>query len=93
MEIGVQLDERSPHAAKKTSHRHIGPVRYLGIADRGVCPPRSPQPPRVSRRQPEFGVVVEKNLMIPVRDGVKLAADLYRPARDGKPAPGRFPGF
>ena len=51
------------------------------------------QAPRVSRRQPEFGVVVEKNLMIPVRDGVKLAADLYRPARDGKPAPGRFPAL
>ncbi len=47
----------------------------------------------MSRRQPEFGVVVEKNLMIPVRDGVKLAADLYRPARDGKPAPGRFPAL
>ena len=49
--------------------------------------------PRVSRRQPEFGVVVEKNVMIPMRDGVQLAADLYRPARDGKPAPGRFPAL
>ena len=26
-----------------------------------------------------------------MRDGVRLAADIYRPARDGKPAPGRFP--
>jgi putative CocE/NonD family hydrolase len=29
--------------------------------------------------------------MIPARDGVRLAADIYRPARDGKPAEGRFP--
>jgi putative CocE/NonD family hydrolase len=49
------------------------------------------QPPAVSLRPAEFGVVIEKNVMIPVRDGVRLAADIYRPARDGKPAPGRFP--
>src|SRR5271165_7201056 len=49
--------------------------------------------PAVSHRPAEHGVVVEKNLMIPVRDGVNLAADVYRPARDGKPAPGRFPAL
>jgi putative CocE/NonD family hydrolase len=48
------------------------------------------QPP-VSKRAAEFGVVVERNVMIPMRDGVHLAADLYRPAKDGQPAPGRFP--
>ena len=31
--------------------------------------------------------------MIPMRDGVQLAADIYRPARDGKPAAGRFPAL
>jgi putative CocE/NonD family hydrolase len=49
--------------------------------------------PAVSRRPPEYGVIVEKNLMITVRDGVRLAADIYRPAREGKPAPGRFPAL
>lgn len=29
--------------------------------------------------------------MIPMRDGVKLAADVYRPAQKGVAAPGRFP--
>jgi putative CocE/NonD family hydrolase len=38
-------------------------------------------------------VIVEKNVMIPVRDGVRLAADLYRPAKDGKVASGRFPSL
>ena len=49
--------------------------------------------PAVTHRPAEYGVVIEKNLMIPVRDGVRLAADIYRPAREGKPAPGRFPAL
>src|SRR5262249_51957511 len=47
--------------------------------------------PKVARREAEHGVVVAKDVMIPMRDGVRLAADLYRPARDGKPVDGRFP--
>jgi uncharacterized protein len=49
--------------------------------------------PAVSHRPAEYGVAIEKNLMIPVRDGVRLAVDIYRPAREGKPAPGRFPAL
>jgi len=51
------------------------------------------QPPQVNRRPAEFGVVVETNVMVPMRDGVRLALDVYRPARDGKPTPGRFPAL
>jgi len=51
------------------------------------------QAPRTSARPAEFEIVVEKNLKIPMRDGTRLAADLYRPARAGKPAPGRFPAI
>jgi hypothetical protein len=29
--------------------------------------------------------------MVPMRDGVRLATDVYRPARRGRPVPGRFP--
>ena len=29
--------------------------------------------------------------MVPMRDGVKLATDVYLPARNGAPAPGKFP--
>lgn len=49
------------------------------------------QAPRVEDRQGAFDVVVETNVMIPVRDGVKLAADVYRPARDGMPVEEKFP--
>jgi hypothetical protein len=32
-----------------------------------------------------------KNLLIPMRDGVRLATDIYRPARDGALSEGQFP--
>lgn len=37
------------------------------------------------------GVVVERDLVIPMRDGVALAADVHRPAQNGRPLPGPFP--
>jgi uncharacterized protein len=40
---------------------------------------------------PPYDVIVAKNIMVPMRDGVKLATDVYRPARGGAPVPGRFP--
>ena len=39
----------------------------------------------------EYGVAVIRNIMVPMRDGVKLATDVYLPARNGAPVPGKFP--
>jgi uncharacterized protein len=41
--------------------------------------------------QPEYGIVVAQDVMVPMRDGVRLATDVYRPARDGEPVPGALP--
>jgi putative CocE/NonD family hydrolase len=38
-----------------------------------------------------FDVALTSDVMVPMRDGVKLATDIYRPARNGKPVAGRFP--
>ena len=38
-----------------------------------------------------FEAVVERDVMVSMRDGVRLATDIYRPARDGRPVEGRFP--
>lgn len=35
----------------------------------------------------EPGVMVEKNVMVPMRDGVKLAVDIYRPKKQTGPLP------
>lgn len=38
-----------------------------------------------------FDVAVERDVMIAMRDGIRLATDIYRPARGSRPAAGRFP--
>lgn len=43
-------------------------------------------------RPAEFGSVREP-VRVPMRDGVRLACQLTRPATGGRPAPGRFPGI
>jgi putative CocE/NonD family hydrolase len=40
-----------------------------------------------------YGMVLESNLGVMTRDGVRLATDVYRPARDGKAVAGRFPAI
>ena len=39
----------------------------------------------------EYGISVTQDVMVPMRDGVRLAADVYRPTMDGEMAQGRFP--
>jgi putative CocE/NonD family hydrolase len=38
-----------------------------------------------------FGIVVSKDVMVRMRDGIRLATDLYRPASEGELVPGRYP--
>ncbi|MCJ9753054.1 CocE/NonD family hydrolase [Neorhizobium sp. BETTINA12A] len=38
-------------------------------------------------------VIVERDVMVTMRDGVKLATDVYRPAKDGKVIDGRLPAI
>ena len=38
-----------------------------------------------------YGIVISRDVMVPMRDGVRLAFDIYRPARDGDVVEGRFP--
>ncbi len=40
---------------------------------------------------PSYDVATAVNVMVPMRDGVKLATDVYMPAQDGQLAPGKFP--
>jgi putative CocE/NonD family hydrolase len=38
-----------------------------------------------------YGVVLSHDVMVPMRDGVRLATDIHRPALNGVPALGKFP--
>jgi uncharacterized protein len=39
----------------------------------------------------DYGVVLARDVDMRARDGVRLATDVWRPARDGEPLPGPFP--
>jgi putative CocE/NonD family hydrolase len=39
----------------------------------------------------DYGIVLSKDVMVRMRDGIRLATDLYRPARDGELVDGRWP--
>jgi putative CocE/NonD family hydrolase len=41
--------------------------------------------------QPEYGIIIAKDVMLSMRDGVRLASDIYYPARDGQPVAGKHP--
>ena len=44
-----------------------------------------------SKEEEPYDVALTSDVMVSMRDGVRLATDVYRPARNGKPLPGRFP--
>jgi putative CocE/NonD family hydrolase len=43
------------------------------------------------RSEVTYEVIVEKDVMVTMRDGVRLATDIYRPALDGQPVDRPFP--
>jgi putative CocE/NonD family hydrolase len=45
----------------------------------------------VSAADEPYGTVVVENVMVPMRDGVRLATNVYRPARQGAAVEARFP--
>jgi putative CocE/NonD family hydrolase len=46
---------------------------------------------RARGQEPAYEIIAQKNVMVPMRDGVRLATDIYRPARHGVAMEGRFP--
>jgi uncharacterized protein len=47
--------------------------------------------PLGAQTQTPYEVAAAKDVMLTMRDGVRLAADIYRPARNGAPVEGKFP--
>jgi uncharacterized protein len=45
------------------------------------------------KTQARYDVVVQKDVRVPMRDGTKVALDLYLPAKDGKPVESKHPAL
>ncbi len=65
--------------------RRLVAIIVLGLTGAAFAAGQQPSQP------PAGSYVVEKNVMVPMRDGVRLATDLYFPAREGARLEGRFP--
>lgn len=53
--------------------------------------PKAVKPAPAAEEKEEGRVEVKTNVMVAMRDGVKLATDIYLPAKDGKALKGKFP--
>src|SRR5438876_2690982 len=56
-----------------------------------LAPAAVPESTVAQRSTPRYGIIVARDVMVPMRDGVRLATDIYRPAIDGEPVAGRLP--
>ncbi len=65
---------------------HIFAVFCAGVF---LCAAQQPSPPQIDSAT----YVIEKNVMVAMRDGVKLATDIYYPAAGGVKREGKFPAI
>jgi uncharacterized protein len=63
----------------------------LACAGIFVCAVTFMRPLLVAQSESTAEMVVMKNVMVTMRDGTKLATDIYRPAKNGAAIPGKFP--
>jgi putative CocE/NonD family hydrolase len=68
---------------------HFSLTMFLGLSIVMLLP--SPGTRLHAQTEPRYEIIVSKNVMIPMRDGVTLATDIYRPGRNGVPIDGKFP--
>jgi putative CocE/NonD family hydrolase len=75
---------------RKTVHWFI--TLFISLLVWEFAPTRAHgQAPAVAKSEAAFDVVVDKDVRVAMRDGTKLALDLYRPARNGKPIDDKLP--
>ena len=71
----------------------LGRLILLGAAALAGCGGDDGPDPARSAAPPYEAVQVEENFMVPMRDGMRLATDVYRPGRGGEPVDESFPAL
>lgn len=64
---------------------------FLPLLPAAVPQAAAPQAAAPVQNSTKYEITVERNVMVPMRDGVKLACDIYRPSLNGAAAEGKFP--
>jgi uncharacterized protein len=77
-----------PRRRRSTAGYRLEAVVALVLIAAGAS---SIRPSAQSESPTEFGVSISRNIMVPMRDGVRLATDVYMPARAGQPLSGKWP--
>ena len=74
------------HGVRGQSCWHSDPVEYVYRKPTGSPADRGAAPPRYRLEQGPAGMIIERDVPVPVRGGVTVYADVFRPA-DERPAP------
>src|SRR5262245_36998036 len=69
----------------------VGVFAILAPLGSGTATAASAQAAVVGFSEAKYEVLIERDIRIPMRDGVALVADVYHPSKDGKAAGGQFP--
>ncbi|MBT2134501.1 CocE/NonD family hydrolase [Croceibacterium sp. LX-88] len=72
------MDRRKPQGASQPAGRFELIMRQ-GV-DPSTAPNKPPLPPRDYVSWEEEGLLIERNVEVPMRDGVRILVDIYRPA-------------
>jgi len=83
----LHLQQRTTDDGPRTNthRRFIGAVAVLALTlTIGITP-------LLGQGGTSYEIVASQNVMVPMRDGVRLATNIYRPGVNGIPVPGKFP--
>src|SRR6202166_5003793 len=75
-----------------TVPRRFIAISWLLVVGIGVCGQQNSPvaTAKTAESAPKYDIVAFKDVMVPMRDGVKLACNIYRPALNGKLVEGKF---
>jgi uncharacterized protein len=80
-----------PRMFNRTQRKYFAFIATLLLAGPASMGQQTSESTKTPQSAPKYDIAVFKDVMVPMRDGVKLACNIYRPALNGKLVEGKFP--